>query len=94
MASYAQEAGAGFSRLSKLTGVKMPTIRVELFEGRTEEQKAQLAAKLTEVCVEVLGGAKGSVDILFIDVPNRNWATGGILWSREQAESSNGKSEQ
>ena len=32
----------------------MPTLRVELFEGRTEQQKAALAAKLTQACLEVL----------------------------------------
>lgn len=61
----------------------MPTLHVELFEGRTEEQKAQLAARLTAACVEVLGGSPDGVDILFIDMPRHNWATGGVLWSRK-----------
>jgi len=29
----------------------MPTIRVELFEGRTPQQKADLAREFTEACV-------------------------------------------
>jgi 4-oxalocrotonate tautomerase len=61
----------------------MPTLRVELFEGRTEEQKAALAAKLTQACVEVLGGAPDGVDIVFVDVARHDWATGGVLWSRK-----------
>lgn len=60
----------------------MPTIRVELFEGRSEQQKAELAAKITTACVDVLGGSPGSVDVLFVDVARHNWATGGTLWSR------------
>lgn len=61
----------------------MPTIRVELFEGRTVEQKRALAAALTEATVRTLGGSPGGVDILFFDVPRHDWATGGKLWSDE-----------
>lgn len=61
----------------------MPTLRVELFEGRTEQQKADLAAKLTQACVDVLGGAPESVDVIFFDVARKDWATGGVLWSRK-----------
>jgi 4-oxalocrotonate tautomerase len=59
----------------------MPTLRVELFEGRTPEQKAALARELTEACVRVLGGSAGGVDILFYDIKKGDWATGGVLWS-------------
>jgi 4-oxalocrotonate tautomerase len=60
----------------------MPTIRIELFEGRTAEQKAALAREVTEACVRVLGGNPGSVDILFYDIARGDWATGGVLWSQ------------
>ena len=59
----------------------MPTIRVEMFEGRTVEQKRALAAALTEATVRTLGGSPDAVDILFFDVPRHDWATGGKLWS-------------
>jgi 4-oxalocrotonate tautomerase len=59
----------------------MPTIRVELFEGRTAQQKAALAKEITEACVRVLGGSPDSVDILFFDMKRQDWATGGVLWS-------------
>lgn len=61
----------------------MPTLRVELFEGRSEQQKAELAARLTQACVEVLGGGPESVDVIFFDVARHNWATAGELWSRK-----------
>jgi 4-oxalocrotonate tautomerase len=60
----------------------MPTIRIELFEGRTAEQKATLAKEITEACVRVLGGNAGGVDILFFDIRKHDWATGGVLWSQ------------
>ncbi len=62
----------------------MPTLRVELFEGRTPEQKAELAKELTAACVRVLGGSPDVVDVLFFDVARQNWATGGVLWSDKQ----------
>lgn len=61
----------------------MPTLRVELFEGRTPQQKAELAKELTEACVRVLGGSPGAVDILFFDVAKQDWATGGVMWSEK-----------
>jgi 4-oxalocrotonate tautomerase len=59
----------------------MPTIRVELFEGRTTEQKRALAQALTEATVRTLGGSPDSVDILFYDIRREDWATAGVLRS-------------
>ena len=62
----------------------MPTIRVELFEGRSPEQKRALAAALTEATVRTLGGSADSIDILFFDIKKQDWATGGVLWSERK----------
>ena len=59
----------------------MPTLRVELMEGRTVEQKRQLTSELTKACVEVLQCKPEAVDILFYDIKRHDWATGGELWS-------------
>jgi len=59
----------------------MPTLRVELFEGRSAEQKRALAKELTEACVRVLGGSGDGVDVVFYDIRREDWATGGVLWS-------------
>jgi 4-oxalocrotonate tautomerase len=59
----------------------MPTIRVELFEGRSVEQKRALAQALTEATVRTLGGSADGVDVLFFDIARHDWATGGELWS-------------
>ncbi len=59
----------------------MPTIRIEMFEGRTPEQKRALAAAITEACVMSIGASPDSVDIVMFDVPKHNWATGGVMWS-------------
>lgn len=62
----------------------MPTLRVELFAGRTPEQKAELAHELTQACVRVLGGQPSGVDILFYDIERHDWATAGKLWSESE----------
>ena len=61
----------------------MPTIRVELLEGRTPEQKKELAQAFTAACVQTLGSKPESVDVLFLDVPRHDWATGGVPWSEK-----------
>jgi 4-oxalocrotonate tautomerase len=66
--------------------IRMPTIRVELFEGRTPEQKKNLVTALTQACVETLGSNPESVDILLYDIKPSDWATGGELWSDKKKQ--------
>ena len=61
----------------------MPTIRVEMFEGRTPEQKRNLVKALTEACVETVGAKPESVEVILYDVKPSEWATGGVLWSEK-----------
>ena len=61
----------------------MPTLHVELFEGRTHAQKSALARELTDACLRVLGGTPDAVDVIFHDVAPGNWATAGLLWSEK-----------
>ncbi len=63
----------------------MPTIHVELFSGRTLEQKRALALALTDATVKTLGGSADSVDVIFSDVQRHDWATAGVLWSDKAA---------
>ena len=63
----------------------MPTYHIEMFEGRTPEQKKKLVAEVTRVTVEVLGGSAESVDIIIPEVQRVNWATGGKLWSEPRS---------
>jgi len=53
----------------------MPTYHIEMQEGRSIEQKCQLAEAITRVTTEVLGSAPESVDILISDVKPDQWAT-------------------
>lgn len=59
----------------------MPTLRVELMEGRTPEQKKKLVEALTQAVVDSLGSKPESVDVVLFEIESRHWATGGKLWS-------------
>ncbi len=61
----------------------MPTLRVELMEGRTLEQKKALVKALTQAVVDTLGSKAESVDVLLFDIKRHDWATGGELWSEK-----------
>lgn len=63
----------------------MPTLRVELMEGRTVEQKRELTTALTQAVVAVLKCSPQAVDILFYDIRRHDWATGGELWSDKKS---------
>lgn len=59
----------------------MPTINVQLFAGRTIEQKRQFVEAVTRVTCETLNCTPCSVDIILTDVTKENWASDGVLWS-------------
>ena len=59
----------------------MPTIRVDMFEGRTPEQKRDFVKALTEAAVKKLGSSPDSVDVILTDIKKSDWATAGQLWS-------------
>ena len=59
----------------------MPVITVDMWEGRTVEQKKQLAEGITSAMTEKLGISPEHVTIIIKDNPKHNWATGGKLAS-------------
>jgi 4-oxalocrotonate tautomerase len=59
----------------------MPMIRVELFPGRTAEQKRKFAKAVTDSFVSICGGTPQSVQIVFQDIEKENWAIAGNLAS-------------
>ena len=59
----------------------MPTIHVEMYEGRTKEQKAELAKAISKAIVDIAKSTPESTHIIFYDVPKTNMAHGGVLAS-------------
>lgn len=47
----------------------MPFVHIELVEGRTREQKAAMAAEITETIAKHAGAPKSAINIIFTDLP-------------------------
>ena len=57
----------------------MPNVRIELYAGRTREQKAKAAKEVTEALSRTLGTTPAGTQVIFVDVEKYDWATGGKL---------------
>jgi len=57
----------------------MPIIRVEMFKGRTREQKRALVRELTDAFVRVCGGKPDAVTVVLADVDKEDWGASGEL---------------
>ena len=55
----------------------MPMVTVDWLEGRTPQQKSQLAEALTEAFVEIAKIPREQVWIVFKDAKRSDWAMGG-----------------
>ena len=61
----------------------MPVVTVEWLEGRTAEQKRQVAQALTQAFVDLARVPADQVWIVFRDVRREDWAIGGELLGQE-----------
>jgi 4-oxalocrotonate tautomerase len=59
----------------------MPMIHVEMFAGRTPDQKRALVKALTEAFVSTAGSTPESVQIVLREVEKADWATAGVFAS-------------
>jgi len=58
----------------------MPAIFIEMFEGRTVEQKQQLVEGITDLVVKTLKVDPETVSIRFMNVKREDLARGGKLF--------------
>jgi 4-oxalocrotonate tautomerase len=57
----------------------MPVVTIEWYEGRSPDQKRELAEKVTDLLVEVGKTKREDVWIRFVDSPKSEWAIGGEI---------------
>ncbi|WP_108881278.1 2-hydroxymuconate tautomerase [Anderseniella sp. Alg231-50] len=57
----------------------MPIIRVEMFKGRSREQKRELVEALTDAMVNTTGASRDAVWVVLSDVEKEDWGFGGKL---------------
>ena len=59
----------------------MPIVKVEMWPGRTYDQRRELAKAITDAVVKIgKAPAEGTI-VIFEDVHKENWAVGGVLAS-------------
>ncbi len=59
----------------------MPIVTVQMWPGRTQAQKAELARRITDAIVAVANTTPDATIVVFEDVGKENWAVGGVLAS-------------
>ncbi|NNF78116.1 MAG: 4-oxalocrotonate tautomerase family protein [Rhizobiales bacterium] len=57
----------------------MPMIKVDLFKGKTRDEKRALAEALTDAMVTTVGSKREAVWVVINDVEKEDWAFGGEL---------------
>lgn len=57
----------------------MPMVRIELYPGRTPEQKLSCARAVMEVMKQHLNAAPEAVQVMFVDVEKSDWLDGSRL---------------
>ena len=67
----------------QLGDTPMPIVRVEMWPGRTADQKRELAKAITDAVVEIGKAPAEATFVIFDDVPKENWAQAGALASDE-----------
>lgn len=59
----------------------MPYVNVKMIEGRSLEQKRELAEVLTREVVRILNVKPEVVELVIDEYPRENWAHAGQLYS-------------
>ena len=61
----------------------MPIVTVQLFPGRTTEQKREMAKEITDAVVRIAKTTPEATHVIFQDVSQSDWAEAGTLMSEK-----------
>lgn len=64
----------------------MPVVRVSFYEGRSTEQKREIAEIITDALVRVAGSKREAVNVLFDNHTMDDWVIGGAPEFRKSAQ--------
>lgn len=67
----------------------MPIVRIELYSGRSTQQKADCARDVVEAVVSNLGATPDSTHVIFVDVEPSDWLTTKKISSAKLEKRSN-----
>lgn len=62
----------------------MPTVQIEMLQGRTLDQKRKLAEKVTQAVSESINCPREAVTIIIREMSPEHYAQGGILRADKQ----------
>ena len=57
----------------------MPFVKIDLFEGRTKDQKIELAREVTEVVSRVANAPKENIHVIIRDLPEGTYFPHGEM---------------
>jgi 4-oxalocrotonate tautomerase len=58
----------------------MPIVTIELIEGRTVDQKREIAKQITETIKNVVNVPEDVIEVIFYDLKKENYSKGGKLF--------------
>lgn len=58
----------------------MPIVTIELIEGRSVEQKRELAKRITDAITDVTKIVPEAVEVIFHDLKKENYSKAGVLF--------------
>ena len=64
----------------------MPVVRVSFYEGRSTEQKREIAEVITDALVRVAGSKREAVNVLFENHAREDWVIGGASEFRKPVQ--------
>jgi 4-oxalocrotonate tautomerase len=65
----------------------MPVVTVQMWEGRTPEQKRKLMHALTHAMVEHAGARPEALHIVLQEIPKENWGSASTLGQGDSKKS-------
>jgi 4-oxalocrotonate tautomerase len=58
----------------------MPIVTIELIEGRTVDQKREIAKQITETIKNITNAPEDVIEVIFHDLKKENYSKGGKLF--------------
>lgn len=55
----------------------MPVVRVSFYQGRSPEQKREIAEAITDAMVRIGGSQREAVNVIFDNFAREDWVIGG-----------------
>ena len=59
----------------------MPVVTIQMWEGRSVEQKRDLVKAVTKALADIVGAAPENTTVIIHDIPKGNWGMKGTLAS-------------